>query len=230
MSLLFTLLPVYLLGNLHCIGMCGPLVMMIGQHQYRYFYFIGRMISFTLAGMIAGEAGAVLGIFLKYYHVSALTCFLFGGIILSVGVYSLLGCQYPGYRWLAQRLAKVNQSLSLLMLRDQAWPTFLFGFFTIGLPCGQTLVVFSACALAGDIWVGMLNGFVFALLTTPSLFLAMHAHALFQKLRRYYHLILGVCAIVVGILSVCRGLADMEWIPHFILNPNSPSYYHIVIF
>lgn len=230
MALFFSLLPIYLFGNLHCIGMCGPLAMMIGMHRYRYFYFLGRISSFALAGFLAGAAGAVLHVFLQQYHISAAACFLVGGMIIAVGIYSLLGWQYPGYRWISKRLAKVNHTLSLLMLRDRALPSFLFGFFTVTLPCGQTLIVFSACALSGDLWTGLWNGFAFALLTSPSLFLAMHAHTLLHRLKSYYRQILAACALLVGALSILRGFADLGLISHLVLNPDSPSYWHIVIY
>lgn len=230
MSLFFTMLPFYLFGNLHCIGMCGPLVMMLGQHKYRYFYFLGRLASFGLAGLIAGEAGAVLQLLFQRYHISAATSFLFGAIIVIIGICSLFRWQYPGHQWLAKRLSVMNHRLSLLMLRDQAWPAFLFGFFTIALPCGQTIIVFSACALAGDPWIGLINGLAFALLTSPSLLLAMHAHKLLGSLKPYYNYIMGFCAIFIGILAICRGLAEIDLFPHLILNTQSSKEYHIIIF
>jgi sulfite exporter TauE/SafE len=230
MTLFFTLLPLYLFGNVHCLGMCGPLVMMIGQHRYRYWYFIGRLISFALAGAIAGEAGAVLHIFLKQYHLSELISFIFGGFILWIGLKSLLRWQTPKIGWLSRPLTVVNQTLSQLMLRDTGWSTFLFGFFTVALPCGQTLVVFSACALAGDIGVGLFNGLALALLTTPSLALAMHTHHVFKRFKKHYQTVLGASSILIGILALCRGLAEIGWISHWVLNPGAPSYYHIVIF
>lgn len=226
MTLFLTMLPFYLLGNLHCIGMCGPLVMMIGQHRFRHFYFFGRTLSFGLAGLMAGELGAILQNVLRQYHIGAATSFLFGGIIFVIGLYSLLGWQPPSQQWIAGRFETINRTLSLLMLRDRAWPTFLFGFFTVALPCGQTIIVFSACALAGDAWVGLLNGIAFALLTSPSLLLAMHAHNLLRNLRPYYNRVMGLCAICIGILAIFRGLAEIEMIPHLILNPE----YHIVLY
>lgn len=205
MTLFLTLFfPYYLLGNLHCAGMCGPLVLMIGQHRHRYWYFLGRTLSFTLAGMIAGETGSVLNILLHQYHISRATNILFGGVILLIGLCHLAKRQYPGHLWLSKRLARTNQRLSMLMLRDQAWPTFLFGFFTIALPCGQTIVVFSACALTGDLWVGMGNGLAFALLTSPALLCAMHAHLLFGRLKPYYNIILGVFSVIIGLFTLYR--------------------------
>lgn len=116
------------------------------------------------------------------------------------------------------------------MLRDKALPAFLFGFFTLALPCGQTLIVFSACALSGNMFVGLFNGLAFALLTSPSLFLAMKAHSLLHKAKHYYHTIIGVSALLVGCMAVLRGLAEMGVISHWILNPSSPVHYHLVIF
>lgn len=230
MTLFFSLLPLYLFGNLHCLGMCGPLVMMIGQHRYRHFYFLGRTLSFSLAGMAAGGVGAVSDIIFSHYHIAEMTTWIFGALLLILGIFTLRGWSYPGHRWLAQRLAGVSNTLSLLMLRDQAWPAFLFGFFTLALPCGQTLIVFSACALSGDPMIGLLNGLAFALLTSPSLFLAMKAHTFLKRARHYYRTVVGVSALVVGTLAILRGFAASGIIPHLILNPDSPAHYHIVIF
>lgn len=230
MTLFFSMLPLYLFGNLHCLGMCGPLVMMIGHHRYRHFYFLGRTLSFSLAGLVAGGIGAVSDIFFRHYHIAEMTTWIFGGLLLLLGIFTLAGWSYPGYQWMARRMAGVNQTLSLLMLKDKAWPAFLFGFFTLALPCGQTLIVFSACALSGDPWVGLINGFAFALLTSPSLFLAMKAHALLRQARHYYRAVVGISALVVGTLAILRGVAESGMIPHWILNPDAPTSYHIVIF
>lgn len=230
MTLLLAMLPLYLFGNLHCLGMCGPLVMMIGQHRYRYFYFLGRTLSFTLAGLIAGALGAVAGAFFKHYHLAEATSFIFGGILVVLGFFTLCGWSYPGYEWLGRKLARSSQTLSLLMLKDRAWPTFLFGFFTLLLPCGQTLIVFSACALSGDAYVGLINGFAFALLTSPSLFFAMKAHAFLRQARQYYQLVIGVSALMVGVLALLRGFAEIGWISHWVINASAPVYYHLVIF
>ena len=230
MALFFSMLPLYLFGNLHCLGMCGPLVMMIGHHRYRYFYFLGRTLSFSLAGMIAGMIGAVSDAFFRHYHLAEATTFLFGAIILILGIFTLAGWSYPGHHFLSRLLAGMNQTLSLLMLRDRAWPAFLFGFFTLALPCGQTLIVFSACALSGDLFVGLLNGFAFAILTSPSLFLAMKAHAVLRQARHYYRAVVGISALIVGTVAILRGLAESGIISHWILNPAAPAYYHVVIF
>jgi sulfite exporter TauE/SafE len=204
-------------------SMCGPLVMMLGRHRFRYFYFLGRLLSYSLAGMAAGGAGAVVYSILHRYNLAALASFIFGGALLYIGVKTLSNKPInASFKF----LSGFNQTISLLLLKDQPFATFLFGFFTVALPCGQTLLVFSACALAGNAWVGLFNGFAFALLTSPSLFFAMQAHALFRNAKHHYNTIIGVSGLVIGLIAVCRGLADLELIPHLILN----AKYHIVIF
>ena len=202
--------------------MCGPLVLMLGAHRYRYFYFVGRLLSFSLAGMLAGELGSVLNIFLSHYHLSSLTSLFFGFCILVIGLMSLSGKRLPELTV----LHRLNHYTTTLLLRDHPWTTFLFGFFTVALPCGQTLIVFTACALSGSPWIGLFNGFALALLTSPSLLLAMNAHLIFKNLRAYYNTIVGVCGLVVGGLAICRGLADMNVIDHLVLNQK----YHVVIY
>lgn len=230
MALFLSMLPFYLLGNLHCLGMCGPMVMMLAKHRWRYAYFFGRLLSFSLAGALAGGVGAVLALTLQSYRISAIVSFFFGGVILAAGMAALVGMPKVAGGRLSKLMAKLSAPLAALSLKEGAAPIFLFGFFTLFLPCGQTIIVFSACALYGDVATGFLNGFVFALLTSPSLLLAMHAFSWVQKGKGYYNRILGGFAIVVALLAFCRGFAEMGVIPHWVLNPNAPEEYHIVMY
>ncbi len=228
MTLLISMLPLYLLGNLHCLGMCGPLVFFLGKHPYRHFYFLGRTLSYSLAGFIAGGLGSVLSVTLQTYHLAALISFLFGGVILWTGWSMAFGKKMALNGWLAKRFEWAGNSLSLLLLREKPLPAFLFGFFTLFLPCGQTLIVFSACALSQDASIGLLNGFAFAVLTSPSLWLAMDTRGYLQKWRGRGNQWVGFCALGAGMIAILRGLADLEWIPHFIIS--SQENLHIALY
>lgn len=204
------LLPLYLLGNLHCMGMCGPLVMMIGRHEHKYWYFLGRTLSFTLAATLAGAFGTLL----QELPLGPATTFVFGGLIIALGI----GTWREWHISLPSSLAKLSNSLSILALRDLPLPIFLFGFFTVFLPCGQSLLVFSACALSTSPWVGMFNGFTFALLTSPSLFFSMKAHSLFRTYKSLYPPLMGGLSILIGGLGILRGLADLGILSHFTIS------------
>lgn len=225
MTLFLSLFPVYLLGNLHCLGMCGPLVMMLGQNPYRHLYFLGRLSSYALAGYIAGELGFLLHRFLQQYHIAAAASFAFAAAFLWLAISEWRGKPLSS-PWLRKKLAPLTQSLTVLLLKEEAWPAFLFGFFTLFLPCGQTLLVFSACALYGDGLVGLANGAALALLTSPSLLAAMQMQPLIKRLKTYYHESLACCAVLIAGLAFCRGMAEVGMIPHLILSET----YHIVIY
>lgn len=227
MALFMTMFPFYVMGNLHCLGMCGPLVMMIGSHRYRYAYFLGRLLSFGLAGMAAGEAGAVLQGTLQTYHVPEVLTFTLGFLMMGVAVVNWTGWSIPTPS-LPHFFRRVNHSIGLLMLKDTMATTFLFGVLTVALPCGQSLIVFSACALAGSAWVGLFNGLAFALITSPSLWVAMRAMGWFQTMRSHYRQLIAWAAFFAGTMALCRGLADMGFIPHLVLLEFGP--YHVVLY
>lgn len=71
-----------------------------------------------------------------------------------------------------------------------------------------------------------MNGAAFAVLTTPSLWLAMHAHKLLSWGKRYYNQLLALAAIAAGSVALMRALAELGFIPHLVLSES----YHIVIY
>ncbi len=224
------MLPFYLVGNLHCLGMCGPLVLLIAEHPYRYLYFLGRLISFSLAALFASFLGSLMQKSLAAYNVSALVSFFFGALIIFFGLSMLFSFRYPGYKFLEQRTQSLSRRLSLLVGQKNPYATFLFGFFTVLLPCGQSMVVFSACALYGDIATGLFNGFAFALLTSPSLFLAMRLSRFLGYFKKRQNLCASLLAIFVGLLALCRGLADLGLINHLGYHLEEPFRVHLMLF
>lgn len=217
MTFLAALFPLYFFGNIHCFGMCGPLVMTIGRHRYRGLYFLGRIASFTLAGWFSGSFGFVLQLFFKSYPVGAFLSLLFGGTLLLGGLSYFLPMPPLLPKAVEKRFHKLSHSLSFLILKDQPLATFLFGFFTLLLPCGQTLILFSASALSGSSSLGALNGFLFALFTSPSLYLAMRLTSFFKGAKKLSDQIVGLSALAIGVLAVLRGLAELNILPHLTL-------------
>jgi sulfite exporter TauE/SafE len=202
------------------------MVMLLGKHRYKMFYFLGRLSSFTLAGWLAAFSGDVIGALLQGWGVSFLLSFTVGLSMILLGLGTIFSWGSIITRILSPLLLKVNQDLSLLLLKDRPFAVFLFGFFTLALPCGQTLIVFSACALSETPLIGAVNGFLFALFTSPSLFFAMQARKFLLLFKRWEKCVIGSCSILVGILAILRALAESGAINHFVLN----SKYHVVLY
>lgn len=219
MQLLAAMFPIYVLGNFHCIGMCGPIAMLLGRSPYRGFYLLGRLVSFTLAGFIAGAFGEVLAITLSAYHLAGLLSIAIGLVMATFGIF-LLGSLKTPFLWQIEKfIAPFREKMNELLFSKEPMPLFLVGFFTIALPCGQTLLVYSACALSGSAWIGTLNGFAFGLLTTPSLYLAMRGSNWLTRVKRYYRPIVGSLSVAIGLVAILRGFAEWGMIPHFGIHP-----------
>ena len=230
MTVFFSLLPIYIFGNLHCAGMCGPLVMLLARHPHKWWYFGGRLFAFTTVGILSAEMGMVLFTFLAHYHISAVFSLLFGLWIVCIGSCLILKWRLPGSAWLGRKTIRLSTALARLSAQNSRQAIFLFGTCTVLLPCGQTLIVFSVIALNATPLGGLINGALFALFTSPALIAAMRASSFFYHKQKGYHLWVGYASLTVGALALLRGFADLDLIRHFILNPSSPSQYHIVFF
>lgn len=191
---------------------------------------MGRTLSFTLAALCAGLFGGAVQALLIQYHIPAFTCCLFGGGIVLLGVATLVSFSLPGISWVEKRMGYASKRLTILLLQNGRLPTFLFGFSTVFLPCGQTLLVFSACAMADSLSVAAMNGFAFACFTSPSLFFAMRANRIIRFAKGYYHQVMGVLALFVGGMAILRGLAELEVIEHCVVHVGNQELLSLVLF
>jgi uncharacterized protein len=226
MELLLTMLPVYILGNLHCAGMCGPLVFILGRNPKRYWYFVGRLSSFTLAGILAGELGSYMLASFQIFHIKAVLSLTFGIAFLLYGIKEIWGGPVFRFGKVPAFLLWVQKKMAHLSTQNNKRSIYTFGFLTLFLPCGQSALVFAACALSGSALVGLINGFAFALLTTPALILILKSHGVLLRLKKWYKPLFGGAVICVGLLSVLRGLADMGLIDHLAINQS----WHLILF
>jgi sulfite exporter TauE/SafE len=203
--------------------MCGPIAMILGASEFRLYYLCGRLASFTLAGGLAGYLGQVINVSLSHLGLSGFFSLSLGFLMLMSSFLLWQGFAFPISYTFARWSAPLHDKLNSWLLVKEPWPLFLFGFLTIALPCGQTLLVYSACALSGDLSTGIINGFAFGILTTPSLYIAMHARRLISKAKPWYHLVVVLSASVVGCIAILRGLAELKLIAHL-------SFYHLVLY
>lgn len=193
MNLLFALLPYYILSNVHCLGMCGPIAVTMEQGGFGAWYLVGRLLGFSFFCALFALLGEILS-------------FTFGGWLSIVVGLVLLFLKVPKIPplWLKKWVDQEN-----------AWPFFFVGFCTPLLPCGQSLIVFSAAALTGDILAGIANGFAFAFITSLSLLLAMKGSNVLKRSSKGLDRVMRWFVMGVGVLAILRGLADLGWVEHF---------------
>ena len=176
---LFGVFMVGLLGGGHCAGMCGGIVGAVSlslpgtrpRLPFLLAYNGGRILSYTLAGLLAGAVGAssfflghIVPVQKILYGVSSVMLVLLGLYLAGIwhGVTYIEGVGSGLWRRL-QPLSK-----RLLPVRS-AWQAVLLGAVWGWLPCGLVYSVLVAALAAGSAWQGGLLMLAFGLGTLPTL-------------------------------------------------------------
>ena len=213
------------LGSLgHCLGMCGPLVIMATlQFKSRGLRVLPSFVSYHAAraavyaalGALAGGIGSLLGL----GHRLTL---LAGGVGLVLGMAVIvLGLGYLG--WLPfGRIESANawltRAMSGTLRRRGRWGAPMLGALNGLLPCGLVYSSLLVAAGTGSAAHGALGMLVFASGTVPALLgVALGAGALRLRPRAYMARAAGVLIVIVGIQLALRGSAGLGVVPHLML-------------
>ena len=168
-----------LLGGGHCVGMCGGIVGAVSMHlpqskskaPFLLAYNTGRVLSYTLAGAIAGLVGAssfflqhVLPIQHVLYAISSL-------MLIALGLY--LAGIWHGATYLenaGKAIWKTLQPYSKRYIPVQNFrQAFILGGLWGWLPCGLVYSVLIASIATGNAVSGGLLMLAFGLGTLPTL-------------------------------------------------------------
>jgi sulfite exporter TauE/SafE len=171
-----------LLGGGHCVGMCGGIVSAVSMHlpnqtknQPKVLFLIaynaGRILSYTIAGVLAGLLGAssfflnhVLPIQHLLYFMSSLMLILLG-LYLAGFWYGITYIENAG-RSLWEKLQPYSKKFIPVQNLKQA---FALGGLWGWLPCGLVYSVLIAAIATGSALNGGLLMLAFGLGTLPTL-------------------------------------------------------------
>ncbi len=221
-SYLVTLLVSGLLGSVgHCLGMCGPLNLMMAAQVRKEnlpsawsftLYHISRIIMYIIVGGIVGELGSLLGLSKQISILGGIV-----SIVLGLGII-FLGANYLGlFRTLNLEGASSwwNTAFSNVLKKHGSIGVVLLGALNGLLPCGLVYSALLLAASTGNPWSGMLGMTLFGLGTFPALFaLDLGAGALSVRLREWMLKVAGALMIVIGLQLFLRGGAALHFWPH----------------
>jgi len=170
-----------LVTSLHCVGMCGPLAIAfapgpgdrVGIHTATTVYHLGRILSYTIIGAIAGAIGQMPLALLQLHPAHYLPWVLFVFfLVLGLG----LEQRFPRPRFVSQAYFKLQGRLRNVPRLGKAAG---LGMATPFLPCGPLYVVFGVAMLTGSAATGAEFLLAFALGTLPLIYLV---HSQFVRL------------------------------------------------
>jgi len=220
---LFAAFTVGLLGSTHCIGMCGGIVgaLTMGlpettRHSslkllpYLLSYNGGRLLSYSLAGLIVGLLSSSVG---DLFQIGS---FPVGGVVgglfmVALGIY--IGGWFQTMKPLEQLGAHLWRLIEpvgrrLMPVRSPAQALGL-GFFWGWLPCGLVYSTLALAATSGDAVESAMLMLAFGVGTLPML-LAMGSFA--EKLQRFTRhkwtrYLAGILLIAFGAMILNKALS-----------------------
>ncbi|MGB7344193.1 MAG: sulfite exporter TauE/SafE family protein [Pirellulaceae bacterium] len=173
-----------LLGSMHCVGMCGPLAIWAsgagdsaGKKTVAiatFLYHIGRLLTYMIAGLIAGFIGSAIEIGGQWMGYQVMAARVVGAIMIVVGVMKLYQLVRPsagaGKVVRPSRIGGILVKARPFLFRLPIWARGLTtGMLTTLLPCGWLYLFALIAAGTGSPLMGPVVMFAFWLGTVPAL-------------------------------------------------------------
>ena len=213
-----------LVGSLHCVQMCGPIVLSYSVsleslktdsqtasipsllHNH-LAYNAGRILTYSVLGALAGVVGQTMGLVARLAGFSHALALITGILMILVGIV-MLGV-IPS-RFAGSSLIRIPSSLlrraGRLLSARAAVNRFLLGL-TLGLlPCGLIYAALLRAMASGSPVGGAATMFAFGLGTAGALLvLGIFSSALRIRLNRWGSQLAAVGITLMGLLLVWRG-------------------------
>ncbi|MDY0222290.1 MAG: sulfite exporter TauE/SafE family protein [Desulfobacterium sp.] len=224
-SSLLSLFLLGLSGTGHCLGMCGPLVLAFpgksGKFDSHLCYHAGRIITYTVIGLLMGSLGLALAKLVSVTGLDYLATLariqlvfsLVAGVFLALfglGQLGILGQSdwliisnpqiIPGYRFIVRSAFQ----------RSDRWLMVVTGMFMGFIPCGLSFAAFSRALAASGPMEGGLFLLAFGLGTLPGLLLlGTGASVIARRYRRHFDLFSGMLMIGMAASLLLDGIAAL---------------------
>ena len=201
-----------LLGSVHCIGMCGPLVMALPISQKSTFqkflaltlYHTGKMVSYGILGLVFGLFGSQFPVFGFQRNISIVIGVTMLLYVLYVFVLKTKHFQLGIFNIYYNQIVKLLSRL----FKSKSGISFLFiGLLNGLLPCGMIYLALSSSMATQNIWHGGLLMVFFGLGTMPALLMvAIGGQYMGFSFRKKLQSLLPVFILGMGVLLILRGL------------------------
>jgi sulfite exporter TauE/SafE len=204
-----------IMTSFHCIAMCGGIIISqtVKSDEYdkqgsnrllkialpSFLYNLGRIISYTVIGAVAGGIGQVVG----FLGILKGIIPIIGGIFMIIAAINLLG--------VFKFLRRFNITMPICFAKKIRYGkiknSFLIGVLSAFMPCGPLQIIQLYALGTKSIIIGGLSTFFFAIGTVPVMFIFGIINTFISN--KYSYKILKVSAVLIlflGIVMVNRGL------------------------
>jgi len=206
------------LASVHCIGMCGPIVLAYSTIGVRdkpcgkkasvltlhAAYNGGRILSYALVGAFVGLVGTTLGALKTAGEYVS----IIGGAAMVLFGLGMLGVLFFKPRNAQSQLASMVSELYGGLLKKRTWGSKLsLGLLTPLLPCGMLYAMLIKAMTTGTATTGALTMATFGIGMAPSLILMGGLSSLLSaRMRKGAQHLAALTVVLMGVILILRGL------------------------
>lgn len=210
--MLYSALLLGLLSSLHCIGMCGPIAMMLPVDRYNpvkkaaqiMLYHMGRITAYGTLGLVFGILGKGLylaGMQQQLSIIAGLTMIII--VLIPERIFACYNFSKRVYRV----IANIKQSLGSQLRKRSSKALFITGLLNGFLPCGLVYAaLFGAIAMQSES-LGTLYMILYGVGTVPLMSTVVYVSVFLKNpMRNTFSKIVPYAVVFVGMLFIVRGL------------------------
>jgi sulfite exporter TauE/SafE len=201
-----------LISSFHCIGMCGPIAMMLPVDRSNQAkktvqiitYHIGRLSAYAAIGLVFGLLGK--GLYLAGMQ-QKLSIFIGVAMIVIILIPEKVFAKYNFSKPVFKLISKIKTTLGRQFKNKSYKSLFTIGLLNGFLPCGMVYVaLFGAIAMQSES-LGVLYMILFGLGTVPMMSSVVYLNSFLTiSVRNKIQKFIPYVAVIIGILFIFRGL------------------------
>lgn len=208
-----------LISSLHCIGMCGPIAMMLPVDRSNpakkvvqiMLYHIGRLSAYTTLGLVFGILG-------KGFYMAGIQ----QSISIMVGIFMITIAVVPERIFMKYNFSKpvykvisnVKSSLGNQFKRKSPDALFTIGLLNGFLPCGLVYAALFGAIAMQNVTLSVTYMLLYGLGTIPMMSAVVYiSNILSTPIRSKMQKMIPIVTVIIGTLFILRGLGlDIAYI------------------
>lgn len=194
-----------IVGSVHCVAMCGPLVGLHGgarSVRLALVHALGRMTTYVALGLVAGAVGSAIDLAGRVGNVQRVATLVAAGTIIALAI-----AQASGIRRQASGRNAFGTALVAIKTHKPAKRAWLMGVITGLIPCGWLWAFVVTAAGTGSVVGGGLVMVAFWLGTVPAMVgLLAFAGPVLARLRARMPAVTAIALIALGL-----GTLALRW-------------------
>ncbi len=201
-----------LISSLHCIGMCGPIAMMIPVERNNptkkatqiITYHLGRLSAYATIGLVFGLVGK--GFFLAGIQ-QRLSIFIGIAMIVAILTPERVLANYNFSKPVFRLVSKIKSSLGKQFNNKSYQSLFTIGLLNGFLPCGMVYVALFGAIAMQSVPFGVLYMLLFGIGTIPLMSSVTYLNSFMTlSFRNRVQKAIPYVGVTIGILFILRGL------------------------